>query len=201
MDEFGGVICTWALGWVGLQWGSWLGSRYHVTRLGSSCASARKQPLANPQPTTARYRIANMKPATATTVKKTAYPSPLSISELISAYPRERLYVHPLLWTRRHLSLLGCEFSDDGILSIPPPPTTIHPPSTHNQLGIGNDNEATWVELHFAEQYSDTNKARCLATSKRLHDKCWSLGQLLKEFEYNRWSLSLSFNFSYYKLR
>ncbi|KAK0736349.1 hypothetical protein B0T21DRAFT_366758 [Apiosordaria backusii] len=124
-----------------------------------------------------------MKPATATNVKKTAYPSALSISELISAYPRERLFVHPLLWTRRHLGLLGCEFSDDGILSPPPSPTTVLPSPTHNQSGIGNDNKATWVERHFAEQYSDTNKARCLATSERLHDKCWSLTQLLKEFE------------------
>ena len=119
--------------------------------------------------------------ATATEVEKAAYPSALSISELISAYPRERLFVHPLLWTRQHLDLLGCEFSDDDIFS---PPTTALPPTpTHNQPSVGNDKPATWVERYFTELYSDVNKARCLATSERLHDKCWSLAQFLKDFE------------------
>ncbi|KAK0723395.1 hypothetical protein B0T26DRAFT_706331 [Lasiosphaeria miniovina] len=105
-----------------------------------------------------------MEPTTATKVEETAYPNGLSISELISAHPRVRLFVHPLLWTWQHLSLLGCKFSDNGILS-PPPPTTILPSPTRNQ----------------PEQYSDTNLACALATSKRSHSRWWGLTRLLKE--------------------
>lgn len=34
----------------------------------------------------------------------------LPISRILSSHPRERLFVHPLVWTQRHLDLLGCEF-------------------------------------------------------------------------------------------
>ncbi|KAK0706693.1 hypothetical protein B0T26DRAFT_468017 [Lasiosphaeria miniovina] len=121
-----------------------------------------------------------MEPTTAIKVEATAYTNSLSISELISAYPRVRLFVHPLLWTWQHLSLLGCKFSDDDILS-PPPPTTILPSPTRNQPDVGNDDEATWVERYLAEKYGDTNSARSLATSKRSHSRWWGLTRLLKE--------------------
>lgn len=44
--------------------------------------------------------------------------SSLSILQLITTNPRERLYVHPLLWTSRHLALLGWEFVDDGVIDV-----------------------------------------------------------------------------------
>lgn len=34
----------------------------------------------------------------------------LPLSRILSLYPRERLFVHPLIWTQRQLDLLGCTF-------------------------------------------------------------------------------------------
>jgi len=153
---------------------------HYVTKglaLHGNFVSKRGWPNSKPQPTP---NTANMKPTITT---ETAYGDTLSISELFSAHPGERLYIHPLLWTRRHLDLLGCEFSDDGILSPPPPSPSISPPPP----GVGDNGEVTWVERYHLELYSDTNKARCLATGKRVYDKCWSLSRLLG-FEYCRYA-------------
>lgn len=38
----------------------------------------------------------------------------LSIRGRMALYPRERLFVHPFLWSERQLSLLGCKFVDTG---------------------------------------------------------------------------------------
>jgi hypothetical protein len=39
---------------------------------------------------------------------------PLSINRLIALHSRERLFVHPLCWTDRQLTLLQCRFHDCG---------------------------------------------------------------------------------------
>jgi len=44
------------------------------------------------------------------TPKETLDAATLPISRILSSHPRERLYVHPLTWTQRHLELLGCRF-------------------------------------------------------------------------------------------
>jgi hypothetical protein len=41
-------------------------------------------------------------------------PPPLSINRLAALHPRERLVVHPFLWTDRHLALLGCRIHSRG---------------------------------------------------------------------------------------
>lgn len=42
-----------------------------------------------------------------------------SIHGLLKTYCRERLYVHPLHWTERHLELLCCRFVDKGPMEAP----------------------------------------------------------------------------------
>ncbi|KAK4209901.1 hypothetical protein QBC37DRAFT_485764 [Rhypophila decipiens] len=91
-----------------------------------------------------------MDPATAG-VTETKRQRPLSIFQLLRAYPRERLYVHPILWTQLHLKLLGCEFADGGIFSTPPPPP-----------GEPNNNNVRTA----AERQTDTNQARFFAKGK-----------------------------------
>ncbi|KAM7188545.1 hypothetical protein V8F33_010588 [Rhypophila sp. PSN 637] len=86
-----------------------------------------------------------------TTVEVQAKPTrPLSIFQLLRAYPRERLYVHPVLWTQLHLKLLGCEFADGGIFSTPPPGE----PNNNNNVRTA------------AERQTDTNQARFFAKGK-----------------------------------
>jgi hypothetical protein len=44
------------------------------------------------------------------TVPDSSPPQPLSLSQILRLHPRERLLVHPLQWTARHLELLQCSF-------------------------------------------------------------------------------------------
>ncbi|KAL5086054.1 hypothetical protein Trisim1_009682 [Trichoderma cf. simile WF8] len=46
----------------------------------------------------------------------------LSIKQLLRLHPRDKLLVHPLEWTGRHLEVLQCSFED----SLPPPPSQEH---------------------------------------------------------------------------
>lgn len=46
----------------------------------------------------------------------------LSIKQLLRLHPRDKLLVHPLEWTGRHLEVLQCSFED----SLPPPPSQGH---------------------------------------------------------------------------
>ncbi|KAL8407621.1 hypothetical protein RB594_006447 [Gaeumannomyces avenae] len=72
--------------------------------------------------------------ALAEDAEETACRDHLSISQLISSHPRERLYVHPICWTARHLALLGCHFVNEGLIvsttpkeldaAVPSAPTT-----------------------------------------------------------------------------
>lgn len=48
----------------------------------------------------------------------------LSLRQLQLLHPRERLQVHPLLWTSRHLHLLRCPFADAPSLPAPLPPSS-----------------------------------------------------------------------------
>jgi len=93
-----------------------------------------------------------------------------SISELIAMHGRERLFVHPLLWTQRQLHLLGCSVVDGGTLTVcavPPRPASPVPAPTAAQR-------------HMAEMQIDSNKARCLARGNHVYGKGWSLVGLLK---------------------
>jgi len=106
--------------------------------------------------------------------------SNLSVSRLIAAHSRERLFVHPLLWTTRHLSLLRCQFLNLGVLTIlapPPPPLVLGNVST-SDIGDGDD-AAAKVHRYLANIYSDTNVARRLATSQFPITKGHALSQLL----------------------
>ncbi|GAB1316424.1 hypothetical protein MFIFM68171_06634 [Madurella fahalii] len=64
-----------------------------------------------------------MVPVTATNTDEAKPANSFSISQLMSKYPHERLFVHPLMWTARHISLLGCEFFHDGVITIAPLPS------------------------------------------------------------------------------
>jgi len=97
-----------------------------------------------------------------------------SISELIAMHSRERLFVHPLLWTQRQLHLLGCTFADGGILT-PTPIVCAMPPSPRCTALM------TAVQRDMADRFSNASKARSLATGKRIYGKWWSLIGLLQE--------------------
>jgi len=59
-----------------------------------------------------------MTPTTAADAEETPVLKGLFILRLISTYPREKLLVHLLIWTTRHLDLLRCEFFNGGIIRI-----------------------------------------------------------------------------------
>ncbi|KAI8171961.1 hypothetical protein K4K54_001886 [Colletotrichum sp. SAR 10_86] len=77
----------------------------------------------------------------------------LSLRQIQLLHPRERLQVHPLLWTSRHLDLLGCPFVDappiiaslprssqdtcrDGVRIFASPKPSLH--ETHDPAGRRN---------------------------------------------------------------
>jgi len=95
-----------------------------------------------------------------------------SISELIAMHGRERLFVHPLLWTQRQFHLLGYTFTDGGILT---PTVYAMPPSPRCTAPM------TAVQRDMVDRFSNASKARSLATGKRLYGKWWSLVGLLQE--------------------
>ncbi|KAL7915892.1 hypothetical protein GGI35DRAFT_430916 [Trichoderma velutinum] len=51
----------------------------------------------------------------------------LSIKQLLRLHPRDKLLVHPLEWTSRHVEVLQCSFED----SPPPPPSQKHLDELH----------------------------------------------------------------------
>jgi len=53
----------------------------------------------------------------------------LSISELISMHGRERLFVHPLLWTQRQALPFGLQLLRGGVLT---PTVRAAPPARHS---------------------------------------------------------------------
>lgn len=65
----------------------------------------------------------------AKTSSNSTSPTPLlpslSINQLAARHPRERLLVHPFLWTSRHVDLLGCRIHFDKELDGPPPRCTV----------------------------------------------------------------------------
>jgi len=69
-----------------------------------------QHPSVAPTPMAANTPCARQDPG-----NKTAVP----VAQLLSLNPRERLYVHPLRWTQRHLDLLGCDFVFEGSIPLP----------------------------------------------------------------------------------
>ncbi|KAK3367365.1 hypothetical protein B0T24DRAFT_389259 [Lasiosphaeria ovina] len=128
--------------------------------------------------------------ATATTAatisKDSADSGKLSISQLIAAHPRERLFIHPLLWTRRHLCLLGCQFFDLGVITIapsPPPPSTPDSVLAISDDGVGDEDDTTEAQRYLANLNSDTNVARRLATCQVPVTKGHAMSLLLKQLK------------------
>jgi hypothetical protein len=124
-----------------------------------------------------------MAPTTAAGAEKTP-----SILRLISTYPRERLFVHPLIWTTRHLDLLHCEFFNGGIISIAstpqeqPPnigatPTPATSPSPHSAPADGCDTSE--LQSYFAYLNSEILAAERLAASRDTISKQNALVRLL----------------------
>jgi hypothetical protein len=97
----------------------------------------------------------------------TTNTSNLSLSRLIATYSRERLFVHPLLWTTRHLGLLRCRFLDLGVITVVPLPLPLPLPSP------------PLVPTYLASIYSDASIARRLATCRVPVTKGHTLSRLL----------------------
>lgn len=102
-----------------------------------------------------------------------------SIQKLIATHPRERLFVHPLLWTARHLELLGCEFLDRGIITTFPVQQgqSLNPaaaPWTPLAAPVSD-----WLQEYLAHLNSDVRAADFLATSGSTRSKQNALSRLL----------------------
>ncbi|KAK3377676.1 hypothetical protein B0H63DRAFT_222140 [Podospora didyma] len=113
-----------------------------------------------------------------------------SISQLITTHPRDRLFVHPLTWTARHLSLLCCRFFDDGVITIAPlPPTPTTPPATlpspPNSVPA-DDDDAGELQRYLADINSDASAARRLAKCTNSTTRGQAISQLLREPKYYR---------------
>ncbi|KLU92845.1 hypothetical protein MAPG_11807 [Magnaporthiopsis poae ATCC 64411] len=104
---------------------------------------------------------------------------PLSIMRLISTNARERLYVHPVLWTSRHLALLGWEFVDDGFIDVASLPQQSDPPKEE----LFDDNWGLFSARRFA---ADTEPSR----------KMGSLSGLLKGLGVQDRGFNLDFHFN-----
>lgn len=108
-------------------------------------------------------RHSNMPSTTATDAEETRCD--LSIRQLISTHPRERLFVQPLFWTARHLELLHCKFFDGGIIAATSTqqeqPPKIAAPSIQEILYPGLSS----VLPDLPHKNSDINAAR-LATAR-----------------------------------
>ena len=137
--------------------------------------------------------IANMKTPTAINGEESTNINSLSISQLIRTQPRERLFVHPLMWTARHLGLLRCNFFHDKAITIaplppPPPPTT--PPATlpsPPDSVPADDDGAGELQRYLASINSDASAACRLATCGNAVTKGYAISKLLGELKCYRW--------------
>ena len=141
-----------------------------------------------------------MIPTTATKAKETICVNGCSIFQLTSTYPRERLFVHPLIWTARHLDLLHCQFTDGGTITIasPPPYVTQHDLTTRQEQpnidalstlatpatlpspgSMPADGGMSELQRYHASLNSEFNLARRLARSRDPIVKQRALSELL----------------------
>jgi hypothetical protein len=136
------------------------------------------------------HRTAITMPTTAADAEETICNIPLAISQLISTHPRERLFVHPLLWNARHLALLDCEFVNDGIIARLPqqpdaivlptpaaPPATL--PSPPDKVPADNSHAAE-LKRYFAFRDSDANAPCMFASGQTSIVKRNALSRLLR---------------------
>ncbi|KAK0655391.1 hypothetical protein B0T16DRAFT_10383 [Cercophora newfieldiana] len=114
---------------------------------------------------------------TTTDEHDTTNTSNLSISRLIATHPRERLFVHPLLWTTRHLSLLGCQFLDLGAITVVPLPLP-SPQLVPAHRSTSNNNDGNDA-ITKAQYHLDASVARRLATCRVPITKGHALSRLL----------------------
>ncbi|KAL8318630.1 hypothetical protein RB597_005756 [Gaeumannomyces tritici] len=122
--------------------------------------------------------------ALAEDAEETACRDHLSISQLISSHPRERLYVHPLCWTARHLALLGCHFVNLGLIVsmpkesdavVPSAPTTAPAkPSSPSEEKKPSAYRAAYLFVHAANYPSQrVGLARLLLRALGLENFSW----------------------------
>ncbi|KAK5653270.1 hypothetical protein OQA88_9169 [Cercophora sp. LCS_1] len=137
-----------------------------------------------------------MTPTTAADAEETPVVKGLSILRLISTYPREQLFVHPLVWTTRHLDLLRCEFSNGGIISVastpqeePPNVGVIPTPATLPSPPDGapaDDYDTSELQRYRAYLNSEVFAAERLATSRDTISKQNALVRLLGGLKHRR---------------
>jgi hypothetical protein len=137
-----------------------------------------------------------MTPTTAADAEETPVAQGLSILRLISTFPREQLFVHPLIWTTRHLDLLRCEFFNGRIIriastpqgqppnigAIPTPATSLSPPDS----APADEFDTSELQRYFASLHSEILAAERLATSRDTISKQNALIQLLGGLQHRR---------------
>jgi hypothetical protein len=141
------------------------------------------------------HLIAIMTPTTAADAEETPVVKGLSILRLISTYPREQLFVHPLIWTTRHLDLLRCEFFNGGIIRIastpqrPPNISAILTPATSPSppdSTPADDYDTIELQRYFTHLNSEVLAAERLATSRDTISKQNALIRLLGGLKHHR---------------
>jgi len=143
----------------------------------------------------ASHLVANMISTTAADAEETPVVKGLSILRLISTYPRERLFVHPLIWTTRHLDLLRCEFFNGGIIriastpqqppniiAVPTPATSPSPPDSTP----ADDYDTIELQRYFTHLHSEIRAAEQLATCRDTISKQNALVRLLGGLKHRR---------------
>jgi hypothetical protein len=116
--------------------------------------------------------------AAPTSAREPANISTFSISQLLALHPRERLFVHPLLWTTRHLQLFHCQFRNLGEITVSP---VLSPPQAHS-VTIRDD--ADEVQRYLDKIRGDHTLPRRLAISPHPMTRASALFRLLRERTY-----------------
>ncbi|KAK1749611.1 hypothetical protein QBC47DRAFT_418833 [Echria macrotheca] len=119
----------------------------------------------------------------------------LSIAQLLSTHPREQLFVHPLMWTARHLELLRCGFVDGGIIKTPgtsPPPADRAPADDCDDCdddgddGGDNHDEAAKLQRYLAYLNGEVLAAQRLAACRGTISKQNALLRLVPGLKHRR---------------
>ncbi|KAK3364232.1 hypothetical protein B0T25DRAFT_598118 [Lasiosphaeria hispida] len=127
--------------------------------------------------------------AMATSTREREDISTFSIPQLLALYPRERLFVHPLLWTTRHLRLVHCQFLNLGEVTITVPPA----PSPPRARSTAIHDDADEVQRHLDEKQGEYSMQRRLATDPHPITRGSALSRLLRERTYCGDRIPLSF--------
>jgi len=116
----------------------------------------------------------------AASARESANISTFSVSQLLAFYPRERLFVHPLLWTTRHLRLFHCQFLNLGEIAIAVPPA----PSPPRTPSATMHDDADEVQRYLDAIRGDHTMPRRLAACPHPITRASALFRLLRERVY-----------------